>query len=80
MGDGNYFLGNYAKSKKILKNALSINEKHFGSDSIETSKSLGLLGKTYLQLGKNNKAKQLLTRALSMQEKIYGIDHITALT
>jgi tetratricopeptide (TPR) repeat protein len=58
--------GNYAQMKVMLERSLAIKEKHFGSDNIETAKTLRNLSNAYKFSGD-------LKKALEFSENAYNI-------
>ena len=70
------FLGEHTVAKKLLKNALEIQEKHSkDKDQIEISITLNDLSHAYWALGEYEEQKKLLDRSLEIQRTHYGDNH-----
>ncbi len=61
---------------KFLVRQLSIYERHYGQDHVETAALLGNLGTVYRQLGKLQEARAYYERAIKIKEQHYGQDHV----
>ncbi|UPA54720.1 tetratricopeptide repeat protein [Wolbachia pipientis] len=59
----------------MFEQALTIKEKHYGSDHFQVARTLTNLGITYGDLGNHKKKKELLERALFILEKHCDSDH-----
>ena len=60
-------LGNYARERDLLEEALKIKEVHYGKEHFKVATTLKNLAATYGELG-DDKKKDLLERALKIRE------------
>jgi len=67
--------GRYAQAEPLLKRALAIQEKDFGSNHPATVSNLGSLANLYALQGQYAQAESFYRRALVTQEKTLGPDH-----
>jgi len=65
----------YTEAEPIFRRALTINEKHFGSDDPRVSAGLNNLASLLQELGQLAEAEPLTRRALSIDERHYGPEH-----
>jgi tetratricopeptide (TPR) repeat protein len=74
---GGYFLGRaaYSQAAPLLRDALEIREKVFGSEHPNTASSLNNLASVLQDLGDFAGARQLLERALAIRENVFGSEH-----
>jgi tetratricopeptide (TPR) repeat protein len=75
---GGYFdrNGQYAEAVAQYERSLTIKEKAFGVDHINTANTIASLGNTYDSQGKYDEAIAQYERALKIKEKALGVDHI----
>ncbi len=62
-------LGDFEKSKDVLRKVLFAKEEKYGKDSLETSSDLSNLALALRSLNENKVAKELLLRAINIEEK-----------
>mmetsp|Transcript_74918 Transcript_74918/g.139827 ORF Transcript_74918/g.139827 Transcript_74918/m.139827 type:complete len:531 (-) Transcript_74918:61-1653(-) len=67
--------GNPVQQRKLLEQALAIEEKEFGPNHAEVSITLTNLGSAYSRLGQPEKQRELLEQAIKMKEAAFGPDH-----
>ena len=60
------------RARSLLVRALRVYERNFGPDSVEVAETLGLVARTYRELGDAVKMRGLLERALRIQETTFG--------
>ena len=70
----------YIEAKKYYQKALSITEKLFGLEHLETAMSQSNLAVLLNELGEKDLAEKLLCSAIATRTKVLGIDHSETLT
>jgi len=70
----------YIEAKKYYKKALSITEKLFGLEHLETATSQSNLAVLLNELGEKDLAEKLLCSAIATRTKVLGTDHSETLT
>ena len=68
--------GQHGEAVAYYQRALTIKEKAFGADHINTASTINNLGLTYDSQGKYDEAIAQYERALRIYEKAFGADHI----
>jgi pimeloyl-ACP methyl ester carboxylesterase len=76
LGEVHYEQRRLGDAEGLLKRALAINSKAYGSDSVEAGKSAGRLALVYDDQSKNEEAASLYRRTLRILEREYGRKHI----
>ena len=79
MGNAHFALGNFSRSNALLMRALGIDEKYYGMNHPEVTKTLINLGRNYAILGDFKESQNCLERALTILEEYYGKDHLKLL-
>jgi len=70
-----FYIGNYAKARKLLEEACSVYKDYYGLDHVQTASVATRLGNVYRNIGDYYKAKELLEKALLIYENHYGKQH-----
>ena len=70
-------LGEYAQAQILLLKAISIGEKHFGTEHPTLATYYSNLALVLQNLGNYEQAKSLLLKAISIEEKHFGTEHPT---
>lgn len=70
----------YIEAKKYYQKALSITEKLFGLEHLETAMSQSNLAVLLNELGEKDRAEKLLCSAIATRTKVLGTDHSETLT
>lgn len=65
----------YIDAERLYQQALSIREKAFGTDNLETAQSIYNLARLYFEQGRYEKAEQLYLQTLSICERIAGTEN-----
>jgi tetratricopeptide (TPR) repeat protein len=78
---GTYYfhMAHYKEAKERFEKALTIYEKHYGLDNINTAKVLIRLGSVYRNTGDYRKSKDFLERAQKIYEANYGKENINTI-
>ena len=71
-----FYLARYAKAQVLLEKTLSIYDKYYGKDHINTAKTLARLGVVHRNIGNYKKANDMLQQAISIYKKYYGEEHV----
>lgn len=66
MGYAYYLKKNYRKSEELLKESLTLLEKHYGKGHFQTARVITYLGMVALKEGRTNEAEQLLNAAVDI--------------
>ena len=75
LGNTEISLGNFTRSRKLLKKALTMQKKEYGINHIKTSFTLRSMGRLELELRNYNQSKPLLEQALVIQRQWYEKNH-----
>jgi tetratricopeptide (TPR) repeat protein len=68
-------MGEYAKAKPLLQEALRMSQKVLGPDHLDTSTSLNNLAELYWVMGEYAKAEPLYQEALRIDKEALGAEH-----
>ncbi len=69
-------LGRLADAEALAREALSIQERELGEDSLEVAETLRILGDVMRERGNLDEASRLLQRSLGLREAQLGTDHV----
>ena len=67
--------GRYTKGEPLIREALEIRRKLYGTAHPDVARSLEELGLNYFERGENDEAVQQLREAVAMQRKLHGKLH-----
>lgn len=67
---------NSDSAEEYLSKALTINERHFGKESVQHSRTLRVLGKLSMNKKDYSKAEKCIDQALKIQETAYGTNNL----
>lgn len=76
LGESYCILGKYNEAKPLFQQALAIDEKTYGPDSVDVARDLHSLAVLYQAQKRFAQAEPLYRRCLSIREKDYGPDHL----
>ena len=70
-----FYVANYNKAKILLEKTLSIYEKYYGKNHINTAKTLAKLGIVHRNIGNYKTAETMLQEAILVYEEYFGEKH-----